>query len=60
MIKRTATQPTIEAYGIKPGFYAAIEPRHWQKTFTSELALSAWLEKNDATLHGVRQIEESR
>lgn len=43
----------VEAYGVK-----GIKGTPWRKIFKSYEALQAWVEKNDAEVHGTREIEE--
>lgn len=45
----------VEAYGVK-----GMQSKPWRKTFRSFDAMHAWVEKNDAEIHGTREIEESR
>lgn len=42
----------IEAYGIK-----GLSNKPWRKTFKSQAAFEAWLEKNagDVEVHGIRE-----
>ena len=47
-----ATTPSIEAYGVK-----GMKSTPWRKTFKSAEALTAWVEKNDAEVHGIREIQ---
>jgi hypothetical protein len=41
----------IEARGVK-----GMKSTPWRKTFKSVEALNAWVEKNGAEVHGVREI----
>jgi hypothetical protein len=43
----------VEAYGVK-----GMNSRPWRKVFKSYEAMQAWVEKNDAEVHGTREIEE--
>lgn len=42
----------IEAYGVK-----GMNSKPWRKVFKNVEALNAWLEKNDAEVHGTREAE---
>jgi len=42
----------VEAYGVK-----GMKSTSWRKTFKSVAALNAWVEKNDAEVHGTREGE---
>ena len=44
----------IEAYGVK-----GMKSLRWRKTFKNEEELNDWLEKNDAEMLGMRELEES-
>lgn len=56
MTKKTTRQgDRIEAYGNK-GF----KNTPWRKTFKSVDAMNAWVEKNDATVLGTRELENSK
>lgn len=48
----TTTTRAIEAHGIK-----GLKNTPWRKTFKSQAAFEAWLEKNDGNVevHGVRE-----
>jgi type II secretory pathway component PulM len=46
-----AITPSIQAYGVK-----GMKSTPWQKTFKSVEALNAWVEKNGAEVHGIREI----
>ena len=46
-----ANTPSIEAHGVK-----GMKSTPWQKTFKSAEALNAWVEKNSAEVHGIREI----
>jgi hypothetical protein len=43
---------TIEAHGVK-----GMQSTRWRKTFKNEEDLNAWLEKNDAEMYGMRELE---
>lgn len=45
----------IEAYGVK-----GMKSKPWRKTFKNAEALTRWAEANDATVDGMRDVEESR
>jgi len=47
-----ANTPSIEAYGVK-----GMKSAPWRKTFKSTEALNAWIEKNGAEVHGIREIQ---
>lgn len=42
----------LEAYGVR-----GMNSKSWRKTFKSEAAFEAWLEKNDVEVLGVRICE---
>jgi hypothetical protein len=42
----------IEAHGVK-----GMKSTPWRKTFKSTEALNAWVEKNDAEVHAIREIQ---
>jgi|AACY02.7.fsa_nt_gi hypothetical protein len=47
-----ANSPSIEAHGVK-----GMNSTPWRKKFKSVEALNAWIEKNDAEVHAVREIQ---
>lgn len=46
-----ATTQYVEAYGVK-----GMKSAPWCKTFKNTEALNAWVEKNGAEVHGIREI----
>jgi hypothetical protein len=46
---------TIEAHGVK-----GMKSTPWRKTFKHEDHLSDWADKNDAEVHGTRDLEKSK
>lgn len=44
---------TIEAYGVK-----GLKSMSWRKSFKDVDALNRWAERNDAEVHGVRDLEQ--
>lgn len=52
MTNAATKSPKIEAYGVK-GMKSTV----WRKTFKNADALLAWCEKNDAVVHGTRDVE---
>jgi hypothetical protein len=42
----------IEAYGVR-----GMKSTPWRKTFKSIEALNAWVEKNDAEVYAIREME---
>lgn len=47
--EKAAKQNEVEAYGVQ-----GLQSKPWRKTFRSLEALSAWAERSDAEIHGVR------
>jgi len=47
-----ANSPSIEAHGVK-----GMNSTPWRRNFKSVEALNAWIEKNDAEVHAVREIK---
>ncbi len=45
-------QVKIEAYGVK-----GMSSKPWHKVFSSYDAMEKWVEKNDAEVYGVREVE---
>ena len=43
---------SIEAYGVR-----GMKSTPWRKTFKSIEALNAWVEKNDAEVYAIREME---
>ena len=48
----TTTDTAIEAYGRK-----GMKNTAWRKVFKSQEALEKWLDDNDATLEGTRDVQ---
>jgi len=42
----------IEAYGVK-----GMQSRPWRKVFKNTDALEKWVDKNDAEVHGTRDVD---
>jgi type II secretory pathway component PulM len=49
-----ANTPSIEAYGVR-----GMNSTPWRKIFKTTKALNAWIEKHNAEVHGIRDIQPS-
>jgi hypothetical protein len=55
VIDEAAKGHTIEAHGIK-----GMKRTPWRKTFKHTDHLNDWVEKNDADVHGIRDLEQAK
>jgi hypothetical protein len=54
-LEEAAAGHTIEAHGVK-----GMKSTPWHKTFKHEDHLNDWVDKNDAKVHGTRNVEKSK
>lgn len=54
-LKEAASGHTIEAHGVK-----GMKRTTWHKTFKHADHLNDWAEKNDAEVHGTRDLEQTK